>query len=791
MKLGTVSAILVVVLFSQGAPALAQIEKKDIHIGLLIDFAPGAGDTDRALALLEDEIRMVVGPDRSARFLPEHQRYTIGRREQIAADYGSLAEDPLVDLIIAAGAVSSTMLAAQGPLPKPTVAVGIMDAEMQNMPLAEPGVSGVRNFTYVLSAGSIQKDLTAFHRIHPFSHLAVIISKNFEGTLDYQGFFEGFSAPYGAGVELVFWEPGSPLPALSAAVDAVYLTVTLEHQPEEIAPLAVILAERNLPSFARSGSHVREGMMAGLGRDDGLGRIYRKLALIVEGIVLGEDLAVMPVRLDFDEQLTLNAATVERVGLSLSFETLFSSRVIEDEEAIAGRLLNLRDVVLEGLRSNLDLRIEKHNVGLAGDDIRRAQSSLLPSLEVSTTLSQVDPDAAEAALGRQPERSGSGIGSFQQVLFSEPTFANLKIQRYLAEAARHRADVVALDVVLNLSRAYFDILLAKTERRIQEENLEASRRNLEIARTRNAVGYAGIADVYRWESEVARATQASIEAFNKLYLTKLQLARLLNRTNIAEDFDVADVRLSDEIFNRFDPARIGRFINNVRDVEILTEFLVEEALNNMPSVKQLEANIRASQRRQQMNRRLYYLPAVALRGQADYTFFRAGRGSPPGPSAPPGATWNLALHLSYPLFQGNQRRIAISQTTTRQQQLRLQEESLRQRLSEAVRIRVANAVSSRTHINFARIAAESARKNYELVQDAYRKGQLEIAQLIDAQRTAFSARQAETGAVYEYLISFMQLENSIGAYTMLMTSKEKDAFAGRLTAFFSRRSGAP
>ncbi len=787
----TVSAVLVITLLSPAPSARAQIDKNDLHIGLLLDFDPDATGYGSGLAQLQEEILRVVGADREVHFLPGHRRFTTGRGDRIASDYGSLADDPTVDLIIAAGAVSPTMLAAQGPLSKPTIAVGILDAELHNMPLVDPGVTGVRNFTYVLSAGSIQKDMAFFHHIHPFAHLAVIISEEYEGAADYQGFFERLAAPYGARVKVVFWGRNAPLPALEDSVDAVYLTTILERQPDEIVPLATALVERKIPSFARGRPYVDAGMMACIGSNNGLDPIIRKLALIVEGVVLGEDLAVMPVRLNFDEQLVLNMSTVERVGLNLSFETLFSARFLETEEPAVDRLLNLHDVVMEGLRSNLDLRIEERDVELAGEEIRSARSSLLPTMEVSTTLLQVDPGAAESALGRQPERTGSGVGSFQQILFSEPAFANVKIQQYLAEAARHRADVLALDVVLNLSRAYFDILLAKTARRIQMENLEASRRNLEISRTRNAVGYAGIADVYRWESEVARATQASIETYKDLYLAKVQLNRLLNRTDIEEDLDVADVGLSDELFGRFDPARIGRLIDNVRDFEILTEFLIEEALNNMPSVKQLEANIKAAERQQQLNRRLYYLPAVALRGQASYTFFRAGKGAPSGSSALPVANWNLGLHLTYPLFQGNQRRISINKTAVQQQQLRLQEENLRQKLSEAVRTRLTNAMSRRTNINFARIAAASANKNFELVQDAYRKGQIDIAQLIDAQRAAFSARQAETGAVYEYLISFLQLENSIGAYTMLMTPEEQDAFAGRLTAFFSRRSGTP
>ncbi len=767
-------------------PTHAQIEKSDLYIGLLLDFGPEATDDDGELSLLQEEIHKVLGVDKSVHFLPEHMRFSAEHE-----DYLSLANDPGVDLIIAAGPASAAMLAAQGTLPKPTIAVGVLDVELQQMPLVEPSVSGVRNFTYVLNTHSIQKDLEAFHRIYPFAHLAVIISENLKGKLDFEDFFERLAAPYEAQVELVFWGKEASLPALSGAVDAVYLAVVFERSPEEVAMLAEALAERKLPSFAMSRSYVDAGIMACIGDESGRDQIFRKLALIVEGVALGEELAAMPVRHNLDEQWVLNAATIRRIGFDLSFEALFSARFLKADEPTSDQRLSLQEIIAEGLQSNLDLRIEKRNVDLAGQDMRRAKSSLLPTVEASTTLLQIDPDVAERAFGQQPERTGAGTGTVQQVLFSEQVFANVKIQQYLAEAARHRTDLVALDVVLNLATAYFNILLAKTGVRIQDENLEVSRRNLKIARTRNAVGYAGVADVFRWESEVAQATQASIEAFNNLYLAKVQLNRLLNRTDIGEEFEVEDARLSDQLFGRFDPARIGPLIDRVGDVEILTDFFVAEALQNMPSLKQLAANMKAAERQQQMNRWLYYLPTVALRGQADYTFWRAGKGMPPASPDPVNGTWNLALHFTYPLFQGNQRKIAIDQTAIQQQQLRLQEESLRQQLSQAVRVRMTNLVSRRTNIHFAEVAAVSAQKNFELVQDAYQKGQLAITQLVDAQRAALSARQAEAGAVYEYLVSYLQLENSIGGYTMFMTLEEQRAFVERLTAFFAKRKNAP
>ena len=781
-----ISAVLAIGLALPLPQAGAQSGESDLHVGLLLDSRPHETDSGSDLESLRDEIHRVLGAGRSVHFLPEHLRFGGG-----LADYLSLANDPAVDLIISAGPASAAMLAAQGGLPKPTIAVGILDMSLQRMPLVEPGVSGMRNFTYVLGAHAIEKDLEAFHRIQPFRRLAVIVSETLRGRLDFESFFQRLAAPYQARAELVFWEAEAPLPALSDSVDAVYLTTMFEHSPEEIASLAAAMAGRGLPSFAMSRAYVDAGVMGCIGDHDARDQIVRSLALIVEGVALGEELAAMPVHGNLDEQWVLNAATVRKIGLDLSFETLFSARFLKADEPSGAPRFGFQEIIAEGLRSNLDLRIEESNIDLAAQEMRGARSSLLPSVETSATLLQIDPEAAERAFGQQPERTGKATGTVQQVLFSDPALANVEIQRYLAEAARHRADLVALDVVLNLATAYFDILLAKTAGRIQDENLEASRRNLKIARTRHAVGYAGVADVYRWESEVAQATQASIQAFNSLYLAKVQLNRLLNRPDIGEEFEVEDAALSHDLFDGFDPVRMGDLIRRAGDVEILTDFLVEEALRNMPSLKQLEANMKAAERRQRMNYRQYYLPSVALRGQADYTFWRDGKGAPPASAAPLDATWNLALHFTYPLFQGNQRKVAVDQTAIQQQQLRLQEESLRQQLSQAVRVRMTNLVSRGTNIHFAQVAAASARRNFELVQDAYEKGLLGITQLVDAQRATLSASQGEAGAVYEYLVSYLQVENSIGRYTMFMTPDEREAFVGRLTAFFSERKRTP
>lgn len=771
----------------------AQIDKSDIYIGMLIDFVPDDTTNQDSFKRFQEEIQNVVGASKKVHFLPQHILFSQGSISRAMSDFQLLSGLNEVDIILAVGAVSATVAADWGIYPKPTVAVGVLDRELQLMPMTQEGTSGVPNFTYALSPRSMKDDFQTFYNIHPFNHIAILISENVQEIFEQDAYFSELLSEWRITHELLFFQNDFERTAarISDSTDAAFLAMIFERDANSLKPLADALIERKIPSFSMGLDYLNAGFMAASGDENDQNQIFRKLALTIEGIVLGEDLASMPVLTNFNEQLYINANTARRVDLNPSFETLFSSRILFANEPMNESILNLHEIIMKGLTNNLGIQIEQQQFALAGQDIAQAKTNLFPTLDASANLIQVDPQSATASFGAQPERSGKFTSTLQQLIFSEQAFANVKIQKYLAEAAKHQLDQVALDLVFEISSAYFDILRAKTNVKIQEQNLDASRRNLEIARTRNAVGYAGISDVYRWESEVARGTQQLIDARNKHTLAKIQVNRILNKENIEEEFEVIDAQLSDSLFALYDPTGVGQFIENPKDLEVFTKFLTEECLNNHPALKQIGANQKAVDRQQIMNRRLFYLPTLALQGQTNYNFWRSGEGSEPisiFPDQEPfnvnNFTWNLGLNISYPIFQANQRRVAVQTTTIQQRQLNLQQEDITQKLRQNVRAKVLDLVVKSTNIHFAKISAESAQKSFDLVQDAYRKGQVAITQLVETQNASIQAQQGYANAVYDYLIAFIGLENSIGAYTMLMQPVEIEAFIDRLQTFF-------
>jgi outer membrane protein len=88
---------------------------------------------------------------------------------------------------------------------------------------------------------------------------------------------------------------------------------------------------------------------------------------------------------------------------------------------------------------------------------------------------------------------------------------------------------VRLDVAQGAATAYLNVLKAKTLENIRGRDLERTRRNLELAKARQAIGHSGPADVYRWESQIATARKDLFAAQARRRQAEVALNRLLHR----------------------------------------------------------------------------------------------------------------------------------------------------------------------------------------------------------------------------------------------------------------------
>lgn len=310
---------------------------------------------------------------------------------------------------------------------------------------------------------------------------------------------------------------------------------------------------------------------------------------------------------------------------------------------------------------------------------------------------------------------------------------------------------------------------------------------MELAQARVDVGSASNADVYRWESELASATQAVIQARTTHETAKLQLNTLLANT-LEREYDVEDVTIDDELYQSFRNAPMVEFVKTPRDMNLATDFMVQEALQDNPNKKLLLANIQAAERTNTQNQRLLYTPQVALEAQAGRVFLRDGAGSTEVPGFPlQDDTWQVGVSLNYSIFQGNLRRANLQRSRIQLEQFGYSQERLDQQLELAVRAGVLTLLAASTNIEFSQTASDNAQLNFELVQENYREGKVIITQLIDAQRAALQAKLGYAFSVYQYLEAQLQLEFAIGFFTEFAEPEDIDAFQQRFESFKNER----
>ena len=118
--------------------------------------------------------------------------------------------------------------------------------------------------------------------------------------------------------------------------------------------------------------------------------------------------------------------------------------------------------------------------------------------------------------------------------------------------------------------------------------------------------------------------------------------------------------------------------------------------------------------------------------------------------------------------------------------LRIDRQSLLQRIEQRIRIELHAAGSSFAGIRLANDAARAARSNLGLVTDAYSQGTADILTLLDAQNQTLVAELQAANAVYNFLVDLMNVQRGVGRFDFFLNPAEQQAFLERLDRYFQK-----
>jgi outer membrane protein TolC len=750
--------------------------------------------TTQILALTQNEFDLRVPDDKLV--------IADWTRAGIETGLDRLLGDPEVDAVLAIGAIAAHVAAHRDAFPKPVIAPLAIDADVQGFPF-DPvtGGSGVHNFTYANILAPTLRDIQTFLEIHPFTRLAVVLQPALSEAMP--------ELPETALAQLeelgvatiripARATPEETVAAIPPDVDAVYVLPLMRFGEEDIARLADGLKRRRLPSFSMFGRReVERGMLACVRREEFWPRLARRMALNLQRVLLGEDPGAIPVTFIENPRLVINMRTARAVGAFPSLRATSSGADLLHEEEIEGiPVMRLTDAVIWAVDHNLDLAAFDRQVAAGRQNVEEARGLLRPLVTASALASAIDDDRAAASFGSQPARSFAGSLSLDQIIYVEPLFANVTVQKRLQESLEVQREQLRLDIVQEAASAYLDVLRAQALYNIQQENLRVTRTNLELAQIRQRIGAAGASEVYRWDSAIYTAQQETWTGLANVRVAKINLNRVLKRPQDTK-FVPEDVDHRSEPFLSGD-IRTWQYIYSEHGYFIYIDFMVGEGLRRSLELAAIDAAIAAAERSLAAARRQLFIPQFSLRAEIGEVLAKSGAGSDgielPIPVDLPSVddtSWSVGLFGSLPLYTGGSKRAASRRAQEELYQLETEREAVANRIEQRIRSALHLAGGSILAIEFSEYAAEAALKSLELVTESYATGAVSITELLDAQAAALRAREAESNSVYDFLIDLMEVERATSSFDFFQTVAERDAFYRRVHEYMTAQGVQP
>jgi len=408
----------------------------------------------------------------------------------------------------------------------------------------------------------------------------------------------------------------------------------------------------------------------------------------------------------------------------------------------------LNRLINEAQANNTDLRVAVARIRQAEAQAKISGADLYPTLGV-------DAGASRTRQGRQSLSSSTGTtttssrggdvirnsysgnltAGYQVDLFGgNDATADAALTRL--ESSRYNRETVAITLYSDIASTYFQLLSLRDRIRLANETLGLAQGILDLLETQRVNGAITDYEVAQQRSNVAtqRATLAGLEQNERTTLDALAL--LLGRP--PQGFVV-----------------LGNTLAAIT-LPPVTAGLPSELLLRRPDIRAAEANLRAANFDVGAARAARF-PSLDLTGRIGTQAGSTGALFDPGTMI-----YSVAASLTAPIFQGG--RLEGGEQLSRAQKLEL-EETYRASILTAFRDTedaLGATVNTGRQYGFASEAFNQANDAYRIVEARYRAGTVGFLDLLDAQRSVFSANDTMVQAALGRYSANVSLYRALG-----------------------------
>lgn len=403
--------------------------------------------------------------------------------------------------------------------------------------------------------------------------------------------------------------------------------------------------------------------------------------------------------------------------------------------------LTLQDAVGLAVQNHPQVLTAQHEINVANQQIIEARAPYYPAVTADATGSEANHTARiGAGFLNAPSlftRLGQGV-NFSQLITDVGRTSNLVASsRLQAQASTQNYQATRYDIVLQVNRAYYDVLHSQSVVRVAEETVAARQLLLDQVSALAKNNLRSQLDVSFADVNVSEAKLLLLRAQDSVQETFAELMR-----SIGSD-QPAHYQLVDEPLPTGPPATVNE--------------LIAQALNNRPELASFRFSRDSAYRFYEAEKDLSH-PTVSLVGTAGFLPLINQVGSTPIASEYEGA----AVNFSIPVMNGHlftaRREAARYKAMEADQRLRDEQE----RVVRDVRVAWSGATNAFQRIDVTAQFLRQAALALDLAQGRYNLGLSSIVELTQAQLNQTQAEIENLSAKYDYQTQYSVLQYTIG-----------------------------
>lgn len=426
-------------------------------------------------------------------------------------------------------------------------------------------------------------------------------------------------------------------------------------------------------------------------------------------------------------------------------------RAQEQTPAVGQLDLTLGKAIEIALAENPTIRVADKDVELKKVADKEAWQSLLPTLDASLSFShsikvaEMKIGGNKIKFGQDGTSTATGGLTLNLPLFAPAVYQNMKLTKEDIMLAQEKARSSRLDLINQVTKAYYAALLAKDSYGVMQKSYNTSKENYDVVNNKYKVGSVSEYDKISAEVQMRNMNSSVVSAQTGLNLALLQLKVLMGVTaNV-------DVNIQDSL-NRYESELL------------LPQITLEElSLSGNSSMRQLDHNAKLLERTRKILK-TNFMPTAALQltGQyqsvsnPDWNLFKY--------QYSPSST--LAFSVSVPIFH------ASSWTKLKSNRIQLaQLEDTRvntqRQLGVAVESYKSNMASSIAQVESNKEAVSQADKAVAISSKRYEVGRGTILELNQSETARTQAELTYVQSIYDYLTNRADLDFTLGRETYL------------------------